>query len=95
MTSAPDDIVLDLVAEYDRIEAILSALSPEEWLAPSAAPGWSVADTVLHLALSEAGVATTLKTPTTQWTTRDHPLDEAMHGQVRSASLQPRDIFEQ
>ncbi len=95
MTTAADDILRDLVAEYDRIEAILAGLSADEWLAESAAPGWSVADTVLHLALSEAGVATTLRTPTNEWTTRDQPLDEAMHGQVQTVSLQPDEIFEQ
>jgi uncharacterized protein (TIGR03084 family) len=46
----------DLVAEQDRLDAILSGLSPEQWLTESRAAGWSVADVVLHLAQSEEGV---------------------------------------
>ncbi|HZR49516.1 MAG TPA: maleylpyruvate isomerase family mycothiol-dependent enzyme [Streptosporangiaceae bacterium] len=46
----------DLVAEQDRLDGILSALSPAQWLMESGAAGWSVADVVLHLAQSEEGV---------------------------------------
>jgi len=40
----------DLEAEQDRLEEILGGLVGQQWTAPSAAPGWSVADVVLHLA---------------------------------------------
>jgi uncharacterized protein (TIGR03083 family) len=46
----------DLVAEQDRLDAILAGLNDAEWAAPSAAAGWSVADVVLHLAQSEEAV---------------------------------------
>jgi uncharacterized protein (TIGR03084 family) len=46
----------DYVAETRRLEDILSQLNEEQWLAESAARGWSVADVVLHLAQSEDGV---------------------------------------
>jgi uncharacterized protein (TIGR03084 family) len=46
----------DLEAEQDRLEEILAGLSGEQWAAPSAAAGWSVADVVLHLAQSEEAV---------------------------------------
>jgi uncharacterized protein (TIGR03084 family) len=50
------DIFDDLVAEQDRLEAILDELDEEAWLRPSAAAGWSVADVVLHLAQTEEAV---------------------------------------
>jgi uncharacterized protein (TIGR03084 family) len=46
----------DLEAEDDRLEAILSALTPAQWATESAAPGWSVSDTMLHLAQTDEGV---------------------------------------
>jgi uncharacterized protein (TIGR03084 family) len=46
----------DYVAETARLEDILAALNEAQWLTQSAAPGWSVADVVLHLAQSEEAV---------------------------------------
>ena len=46
----------DLEAEQDRIEALLDGLDDAGWTSPSAAPGWSVADVVLHLAQTEEAV---------------------------------------
>jgi uncharacterized damage-inducible protein DinB len=43
----------DYVAEARRLESVLDILSESQWLAESAAEGWSVADVVLHLAQSE------------------------------------------
>lgn len=88
-----DDVLGDLIDEYDRIETILANLTHDQWNAQSGAPGWSVADTVLHLALSEEGVATTLLSSATDWTTRDRPLDAAMDEQVRSVASTPTEIF--
>jgi uncharacterized protein (TIGR03084 family) len=49
----------DLRAEQDRLEEILSKLDDAGWRSPSGAPGWSVADVVLHLAQSEEAVVYT------------------------------------
>jgi uncharacterized protein (TIGR03084 family) len=46
----------DLEAEQDRLQDILAGLDDAQWLAPSGAAGWSVADVVLHLAQSEESV---------------------------------------
>lgn len=43
----------DVAAEEERLEAVLAGLSPGDWARPSAAPGWTVADVVLHLAQTE------------------------------------------
>jgi uncharacterized protein (TIGR03084 family) len=55
----------DLAAEEERLEAILSDLTPEQWLTESAAAGWTIADTVLHLAQSEEAVVASVATGTT------------------------------
>ena len=49
----------DLAAEQERLEEILLGLDEAQWLSPSAAPGWTIADVVLHLAQSEEGVEAT------------------------------------
>jgi uncharacterized protein (TIGR03084 family) len=56
------DIFDDLVAEQDRLEAILDELDEAAWLSPSGAAGWSVTDVVLHLAQTEEAVAATAAT---------------------------------
>jgi uncharacterized protein (TIGR03084 family) len=50
----------DLAAEQDRLEAILGGLAEAQWLSPSGADGWTVADVVLHLAQSEESVLATV-----------------------------------
>src|SRR6266567_9306177 len=49
----------DLAAEQERLEKILLGLDEAQWLSPSAAEGWTIADVVLHLAQSEEGVEAT------------------------------------
>jgi uncharacterized protein (TIGR03084 family) len=51
-----NDVLQDLEDEQDRIEAILAGLDDAAWLSPSGAPGWTVADVVLHLAQTEEAV---------------------------------------
>src|SRR5690349_23217329 len=50
------DVLDDLAAEYRQLDAVLAALSPAQWSAPSGEDGWTVADVVLHLAQSEEAV---------------------------------------
>lgn len=92
--TAIDDVLGDLVDEYERLEAILATLTDEQWESPSGAPGWSVGDVVLHLALTEEGVAVTLGQPEAVWTERDHPLDVEIDAQVRTAALSGPAAFE-
>ena len=53
----------DLEAEYDRLDAILAGLDEAAWMTASAAPGWTVCDVVLHLALTEEQVLHTINDP--------------------------------
>ena len=49
----------DLAAEQERLEGILGGLDEAQWLSPSGAAGWTIADVVLHLAQSEESVVVT------------------------------------
>jgi uncharacterized protein (TIGR03084 family) len=49
-------VIDDFVAEAVRLQSILGLLTADQWLAESAADGWSVADVVLHLAQSDEAV---------------------------------------
>ena len=53
MTTPIDDVLEDLVAEYDRLESILESLTDEQWRSESDAPGWTVTDVMIHLAQTE------------------------------------------
>src|SRR6266536_1319784 len=92
----PPDVIEDLVAEQDHIEALLTKLSPAEWLTPSAAAGWTIADVVLHLAQTEEVVSMTLGAgpPTARWGDYGSTVDEAMDAMVRSQRAEPAEVFE-
>jgi uncharacterized protein (TIGR03084 family) len=92
--TAIDDVLGDLVAEYERLDSILAGLTGEQWASPSGAPGWSIGDVVLHLTLTEESVANTLASADSGWTERDHPLDEQMDDDVRAAALSGPEAFE-
>lgn len=86
----------DLRAEEERLEAILSGLGDAEWTTPSTAPGWSVADVVLHLAISEEAVLATLGVA---GEARDFErggagIDELMDDMVRAERAAPAVVFE-
>jgi len=49
----------DLAAEQERLEGLLGGLDEAQWMSPSGAAGWTVADVVLHLAQSEEAVVVT------------------------------------
>jgi uncharacterized protein (TIGR03084 family) len=85
----------DLEAEQDRLQDILSGLDQAQWLTESGAPGWSVADVVLHLAQSEEGVVAT--TTGIGVDARPEPgvsVDDAMARLVESQRVAPAEIFE-
>jgi uncharacterized protein (TIGR03084 family) len=49
----------DLAAEQERLAGILGGLDEAQWMSPSGAAGWTIADVVLHLAQSEEAVVVT------------------------------------
>lgn len=52
MSGAPS-LVDDLEAEHAALDALVADLTEEQWRTPSAAAGWSIADTVVHLVMSD------------------------------------------
>lgn len=57
------DVVADLRAEHDRLDARLRQLSSHEWDLPSAAPGWAVRDCVSHVAQFDDDAQIALRNP--------------------------------
>jgi uncharacterized protein (TIGR03083 family) len=55
------DVIDDLAAEQQQIDQMLAVLDEAAWERPSGADGWSIADVVLHLALSEETVVLSTK----------------------------------
>ncbi len=85
----------DLEAEEQRLQDILEGLDKAQWATESGAPGWSVADVVLHLALTEEGVVATV-TGMGYDLRPDQgvSLDEAMARIVESQRDTPERIFQ-
>jgi len=66
-----DDVLAGLFATWDSIEALLPGLTPEQWQAPTALPGWSVQDVVSHIIGTEMMLGGT-PTPDIDISGRDH-----------------------
>jgi uncharacterized protein (TIGR03084 family) len=91
------DVIDDLAAEHDRLETILEGLSDGDWRAASGAPGWTVADVVLHLAQTEEAVvvsATGDPTAGPAWPTDATSVDDAVAKMVARERLEPAAVFE-
>jgi uncharacterized protein (TIGR03084 family) len=92
------DVIDDLVAEQDRLEAILDELEEEAWLSPSAADGWSVADVVLHLAQTEEAVVASAAAADaagghSMWRTGE-PVDDLAERMVITERTTPSEVFD-
>ncbi len=87
----------DLEAEQDRLETILDELDEDEWLSPSAAAGWSVADVVLHLAQTEeavvASAAASATTGDPPWRSGE-PTDDLAERLVATERAAPAEVFD-
>ena len=91
------DVFADLAAEQDRLEQLLAGLSETEWATDSAAPGWTVADVVLHLAQTEEAVVASAGGSDLHALGEATPganLDERMDSLVRAERTDPAVIFE-
>jgi uncharacterized protein (TIGR03084 family) len=54
------EILSDLVAEQQALDQFLQRINERQWELPTSAPGWSIKDTVSHLAYSERFAARVL-----------------------------------
>ena len=87
----------DLAAEQERLEKILSGLDEAQWMSPSGAQGWMIADVVLHLAQSEEGVtatATHRQLRTGLGAAAGNTMDERAAEAVRMERAAPAEVFE-
>lgn len=78
------------------MEGLLEPLTAEQWESPSAAPGWSIADVVLHLAQTEEAVTVSVANATRPglWDRGDQRLDDAVEDAVRSERATGAVVFE-
>lgn len=51
--SDPVVVLDDLRDESDALDALVGELSPEQWAAPTPAPGWTLAHQIAHLAWTD------------------------------------------
>lgn len=58
-----DQIVADLIAEQQALDAVLADAPPEAWSMPTDSPRWSVADQIAHLAHFDRAAATAITDP--------------------------------
>lgn len=88
------NVIADLEAEQDRLEAILDSLDDAAWRTESGAPGWTVTDVVLHLAQSEgAVVGTATRDPSRGLQLSGDGIDDAMDRLVRAERAEPDVVF--
>ena len=64
--STLEEVLADLTAEGDRLDALVSALTDDRWRTPTPARGWDVATQVAHLAWTDE-VATLAATDKAGW----------------------------
>jgi uncharacterized protein (TIGR03084 family) len=56
-------LIVDLEAEHADLDAVIAPLSEAEWSTLTPAEGWSVRDTILHLALTDGIAALAVSDP--------------------------------
>ena len=90
------EIIADLTAELNRLDAILSVLDDDGWATPSLAEGWTVCDVVLHLAQTEEAAAATVVAPVTDRTRANESrgVDDAAERMVVLERAEPGAVFE-
>ena len=89
------DIFTDLESEHAQLEAMLDQLSAAQWSSPSDAPGWSIADVVLHLAQTEEAIPLSADaTDEAGWRDGDDSVDDMVEQWVRRERDAPTVIFE-
>ena len=83
-----DEIVADLAAEHDALDAVVRSISEGDWRTPTAADGWTVHDTIFHLAFFDDASVRAITTPEQYIATRIQMPDfEAMAAALSGAAL--------
>ncbi|MGD9999259.1 MAG: maleylpyruvate isomerase family mycothiol-dependent enzyme [Ilumatobacteraceae bacterium] len=88
------DVFDDLEAELAQLEALLEGLSAEQWMSPSDAAGWTVADVVLHLAQTEEAIPLSASLEQQAgWRGGDDTVDDMVEKWVRDEREDPLAVF--
>jgi uncharacterized protein (TIGR03084 family) len=58
-----EQVLIDLRAEGDELDAIVAGLGPEGWSTPTPAPGWTIAHQIAHLAWTDDAALLALTDP--------------------------------
>ena len=85
----------DLAAEQESLESVLDGLTDDQWSAPSAAAGWSIADVVLHLAQTEEAVVAAVGSAGTpeMWRRGSRSVDDTAEAAVQAERASGRSVF--
>lgn len=82
-------VVAALTAQHRELDDVLATLPADGWRRPSRCPGWTIADVVLHLALTDelaaASAAGQLAEVAPEWMARTNTVDEAAGAAVERA----------
>jgi uncharacterized protein (TIGR03084 family) len=90
-----DGVIDDLAAEQESLETLLGGLTEDQWSAPSAAAGWSIADVVLHLAQTEELVVAAVSNVGTpeNWRRGGTSVDATAEAAVRAERAPAATVF--
>lgn len=90
------DVVDDLEAEEERLDAILAGLDADGWSTPSLAAGWTVCDVMLHLAQTEEAAATTVTAPVAarSLASEARGVDDVAARMVEAERAEPGEVFD-
>ncbi len=90
------EILSDLVAEQQALDQFLQRISLRDWKKPTPARGWTIQDTISHLADSEEFAAATLTGEADLERFRSAPDLDALRQEAveRGRKMRPQDVIE-
>ena len=74
------EVLADLLAEHDALDAVVADLSAEQFATPTPSPRWTVADQLAHLTYFDANAALAITDPIAFPATVDGLFAAAMGG---------------
>jgi len=90
--AATDAVLIDLTAEGDELDQLVSVIEPNRWRAATPSPGWTIAHQIGHLAASNRFAALALTDPAGFAARRSQlapSLDEANDAAAADAAVLP------
>jgi uncharacterized protein (TIGR03084 family) len=78
-------LTADLAAEHEALDAVVAALSDEQWSLPTPSPGWTVADQIGHLTYFDGTATLAIEDPAAFTAQRDALFEAALSGDGSAA----------